>query len=87
MVTLDPTILNRIAYSPKQATLVLPFGERTIRELLKTGRLGYSRIGRKILIPKTEIEKLLRKGFNKPTTGVDPDAPIFPENTRRPANA
>ena len=87
MVTLDPTILNRIAYSPKQATLVLPFGERTIRELLKTGRLGYSRIGRKILIPKTEIEKLLRKGFNKPTTGVDPDAPIFPENTRGPANA
>lgn len=51
---------EKIAFSPKEAAITLGLCLYTIYKLLKEGRLKAVKLDRKILIPRTEIDRLLR---------------------------
>jgi excisionase family DNA binding protein len=69
---------ERLAYSDKEAAHALGLSVRSIVYLRRTGRLGFSRIGRRILIPATELQRLLRQGYCKATDRLDADGTIRP---------
>jgi excisionase family DNA binding protein len=68
----------RLAYSVKRSAHLLDMSGRSIRYLMQTGRLGFARIGRRIVIPHAELEKFLRKVSVKATQELDADEPIRP---------
>jgi excisionase family DNA binding protein len=68
----------RLAYSLAEAAQALSLGVRSLRYLLRTGKLGYARLGRRVLIPHTELEKLLQRVSVKATVPLDADEPICP---------
>jgi excisionase family DNA binding protein len=68
-----------------EAAHVLGISARAIRYLIKTGRLGFCRVGRRVLIPDWEIERLLRRTFVKPMQPLDADEPMRPRPTNRNA--
>jgi excisionase family DNA binding protein len=78
---------TRLAYPLAEAAQLSSLSVRSLRYLMKTGRLGFSKVGRRILIPHVEIERLLRRGFVKPTQILDGDEPIRPRggNTKAPS--
>lgn len=54
-----PAPLTPIAYSLREAAAALRVSERTAWELVRTGRLQHSRLGRRIVIARPALEKLL----------------------------
>ena len=52
-------IVERIAYSPMEAASSLGLCLNSIYKMLKRGQLKGVKIDRKILIPKSELERLL----------------------------
>jgi excisionase family DNA binding protein len=48
-----------MAYSPQEAAMTLGLCLNTIYKLIKQGQLRSVKLDRKILIPTTEIERLL----------------------------
>ena len=54
------TINDKMAYSPQEAAMTLGLCLNTIYKLLKRGQLQSVKLDRKILIPRTEIERLIR---------------------------
>ena len=50
---------ERIAYSIKEAADALGVSEWMVREGVRTGQIGSVRIGRRILIPRRELERLV----------------------------
>jgi excisionase family DNA binding protein len=50
----------RLGFSVAEAALVIGISERSIHRLLKRGLLRGSKALRKIIIPRTEIERFLR---------------------------
>ena len=50
-----------IAFSRREAADALRVSLRTLDYLLAQGKLSGRRIGRRIVIPKSEVEKLLRR--------------------------
>jgi excisionase family DNA binding protein len=57
----------RLPYSLTEAAQTLSLSVRSLRYLMQTGKVGFSRIGRRVLIPHTELEKLLRRSAVKAT--------------------
>ena len=75
----QPTPNNpRLAYSVSEAARPLGISGRSVRYLLRTGRLGFVRLGRRVLIRHADLEVLLRRGYVKAAQPLDADAPIRP---------
>ena len=53
--------------------------------LRRTGKLGFSKIGRRVLSPAAELERLLRRTSVKPTQTIDVDEPIRPRGQKTKA--
>jgi excisionase family DNA binding protein len=71
--------LSRLAYPLKDAAHMTGLSVRSLRYLIQTGRLGYARIGRRILIRHRDLEALLKRGYVKADTPLDADGFIRPE--------
>ena len=76
---------GRLAYSDKEAAGVPGLSVRSIVYLWRTGKLGFSKIGRRVLIPAAELERLLRRTSVKPTQTIDVDEPIRPRGQKTKA--
>jgi excisionase family DNA binding protein len=68
----------RLAYSLAEAARLSSLSVRSLRYLMQTGKLGYVRVGRRIVIPHTELERLLRRGLVKAIEPLDADESIRP---------
>ena len=68
----------RLAYTLKEAAQVSSLSVRSLRYLMATGKVGYVRIGRRVLIPHADLERLLKRSYVKPTTILDADESIRP---------
>lgn len=71
---------QRLAYSDKEAAHLTSLSVRSIVYLRRTGKLGFSKVGRRILIPHAELEKLLKRSFVKPNGALDTDELIRPRS-------
>ena len=69
---------QRLAYSLAEAAQQASLSVRSLRYLMASGKLGYVRVGRRILIPHAELERLLRRGLVKATEPLDADDSIRP---------
>jgi excisionase family DNA binding protein len=69
---------EHLAYTVRESARLIGSSERTIRYAIKMGRLGFCRLGRKVVIPHSELVKLLKRGYVKPVEGFDPSEPIRP---------
>jgi excisionase family DNA binding protein len=78
---------GRLAYSDREAAEALGLSVRSVVYLRRSGRLGFSKIGRRVLIPAREIERILAKSFVKPTAPLDGDEPIRPRKQEGPGQA
>jgi excisionase family DNA binding protein len=74
----DPTP-QPIAYSIAEAARISSLSVRSLRYLLRSGRLRYVKLGRRVLIRHTDLEALMRKHYVKPMVGLDAEAPIRPD--------
>jgi excisionase family DNA binding protein len=79
--------MNPLAYSPADAAKVIGISPRSLRYLIKKGHLGFARIGRRVLIPHSEIKRLLRRATVKATVPLDADEPIRPRGEKNNAPA
>jgi excisionase family DNA binding protein len=68
----------RLAYSVADAASAIGVSVRSLRYLIQTGRLGYARVGRRVLIPARELERLIRRASVRATVALDADDPIRP---------
>jgi excisionase family DNA binding protein len=68
----------RFVYSVAEAAKLLSLSPRSLRYLLQTGRLGFVRLGRRVLIRHADLEALLRKAYVRPMQALDADEPIRP---------
>jgi excisionase family DNA binding protein len=74
---------QRLAYPIPEAAVLLGVSSRSIRYLIKTGKLGFARVGRRVLIPQPELERLIRQASVKATEPLDADAPIRPPTPKK----
>lgn len=49
-----------------EAAVRLGLKPSTIRKLILTRRIGYTKIGRAVRIPEAELERLIRAGYRPP---------------------
>jgi excisionase family DNA binding protein len=68
----------RLAYPITEAAQLLGISARSVRYLMKTGRLGFARIGRRVLIPGSELDRLLKRASVRASEPLDADTPIRP---------
>jgi excisionase family DNA binding protein len=69
---------ERLAYSLAEAAQQASLSVRSLRYLMATGKLGFVRVGRRVLIRHDDLERLLRQGYCRATDRLDADAPIRP---------
>jgi excisionase family DNA binding protein len=74
---------ERLAYSLAEAAERSSLSVRSLRYLLQQGKLGYAKVGRRILIPHVELERLIRRTLVKPTQALDADEPIRPRGKKK----
>jgi len=55
----EPTTLDRLAYSPAEACKAISIGRTVLFEMLADGRVKAVRLGRRVLIPREELARLL----------------------------
>jgi len=68
----------RLAYSVGEAAELLGVSVRTVRYLLQQGRLGFCRLGRRVVIRQADLDQLLKKAYVRPAQALDVDVPIRP---------
>jgi excisionase family DNA binding protein len=56
-----PNDLNAVTYRIEEAAKLLGIGRNTAYEAAKTGQLPTVRIGKRLLVPKVALEKLLSR--------------------------
>lgn len=56
--------IERATYSVDETSKVLGLGRNTTYEAVRTGAIGSIKIGGRILIPRTEVERILTGGVN-----------------------
>ena len=54
--------MEKLAFSPREVGELLGLGRSATYEALSSGRIPHIRVGRKILIPKAGLVKLLSEG-------------------------
>jgi excisionase family DNA binding protein len=77
--------MSRLAYPLSEAAQLSSLSVRSLRYLMQTGKLGYAKVGRRILIPHAELERLIRRASVKPSQSLDADEPIRPR--KEPINS
>ena len=77
----------RLAHRRREAAEVLGISVRSLDYLMKTGKLGYVKIGRRILIREEDLQRLLRQGYCRPQGRIDADEPIRPQKQQGPRRA
>jgi len=70
---------SRLAHSVSEAAELVGLSVRSLRYLMKTGKLGYVRLGRRVLVRHEELERLLRRASVKATEPLDADQSIRPK--------
>jgi excisionase family DNA binding protein len=70
---------SKLAYSLRDAAQALSVSVRSLRYLMQTGKLGYVRLGRRVLIRHEDLERLLRQGYCRPQARINADEPIRPK--------
>jgi excisionase family DNA binding protein len=60
--------MTKLSVGLEEAQEMTGLSHFTLRRLVKNGKLKSARVGRRILIPITEIERLVRPGANLRTT-------------------
>ena len=68
----------RMAYSLTEAAQILSLSVRSLRYLLETGKLGYMKIGRRILIREDDLQRPLPQGYCRLQGRIEADEPIRP---------
>jgi excisionase family DNA binding protein len=68
----------RLAYSVLDAAELTGLSVRSMRYLMRQGRLGYVRLGRRVRIRHADLEALLRKHTVKALPNLDAETPIRP---------
>jgi excisionase family DNA binding protein len=53
--------MDRILYSQKEAAQQLSVSVSTVEQLIAQGEIQIRRLGRRVLIPRSELEKLARR--------------------------
>jgi excisionase family DNA binding protein len=71
---------ERLAYPLSEAAQLIGVSVRSLRYLMQSGKLGYAKVGRRILIPHAELERLIRRASVKPRQALDADEPIRPRD-------
>jgi excisionase family DNA binding protein len=61
-------VVERMAYSPQEAAMTLGLCLNSVYKMLKRGQLRGVKVDQKILIPKSELARLL-SGNTNPTCG------------------
>jgi excisionase family DNA binding protein len=76
----------KLSYSLAEAAQLSSLSVRSLRYLMQQGKLGFAKVGRRILVPHVELERLLRRASVKPTQTLEADEPIRPrgKNTKTP---
>jgi excisionase family DNA binding protein len=69
-----------------EAAKLVGLSVRSLHYLIPTGQLGYSKVGRRVLIPHAELERMLRRGLVKATQVLEADEPIRPRGKNRNAS-
>jgi excisionase family DNA binding protein len=69
----------RLAYSVLDVAELTGLSVRSVRYLVRQGKLGYVKLGRRVLIRHADLEALLRKHAVKPIAGLETDPPIRPQ--------
>jgi excisionase family DNA binding protein len=77
----------RLAYPIAEAAQLSSLSVRSLRYLMQQGKLGYAKVGRRILIPHAELGRLIRRASVKSTQGLDADEPIRPVSKPENSNA
>jgi excisionase family DNA binding protein len=77
----------RLAYSLAEAAKTVSLSVRSLRYLMRTGKLGYVRLGRRVLIRHEDLERLLRQGYCRASNRLDADELIRPQNRTAPEGA
>lgn len=60
-------INERMAFSPMETASTLGLCLNSVYKMLKRGQLKGIRVDRKILVPRSELERLLRRNDASPT--------------------
>ena len=61
--------IKRVAYSPNEAARALGLSLNHVYDLIRLGRIPSVRMGKRILIPKAEIDRLMQSANNDTTEG------------------
>jgi len=69
-------LVQRGAYTVLMASEFTSLSRSALYALMQTGRLRYTKVGRRRLIPISELERLLAEGMVN--AGPSPDAPALP---------
>jgi excisionase family DNA binding protein len=77
----------QLACSVDEASEATGLSLWSLRYLMKSGRLGYAKVGRRILILFAELERLLRRATVKATVPLDVDDSIRPKGIQEDAPA
>lgn len=75
--------MTKFAYSVQETAAALGVHPNTIRQLMKSGRLGSIRIGRRVAIPAVELERFSQVGVKE--TGRKSQATSSPSKKKKPA--
>jgi excisionase family DNA binding protein len=67
-----------LTHKRSEAAEALGLSVRSLDYLMKTGKLGFVKIGRRILIRDEDLQRLLRQGYCRPQGRIDADEPIRP---------
>jgi excisionase family DNA binding protein len=84
----DIVIKKLLAYSKKEAAAATSLSARSIDYLIEKGQLRAVKVGRRVLIPSRELERLVEKGTNRGfhQAGADP-RPQVPASTQTDESA
>lgn len=63
--------MRKDAYSPRQLTEILPVGEETVRIAVRLGTIPAVKVGRRWLITRQTVERLLAEGLPTMTRRSD----------------
>ena len=55
--------IEKVAYSPAEAASALGLGVTVLRELLSRGEIKFCRCGRRVLIPKRQLQEFCDRLF------------------------